>query len=673
MAPNTDFDQSLLNFLTQSYREAVAHTENYADDIDEIEEQLYGIVADQNWGKLWKLVEQKEDELDVNMSKIRKFLDTLDDEEILKAKQDAPVTRDMDESTAQALKLQLRGIDENEALAYTPEPVGIDSLFELHENAYEELGKKIFVISEQREFDGRISIELTATKQKFEVMKVLEDANGDLHYQHFGQPVPNKGFNVKTSHTQSFFVYKFLHDNEEYLLFSEEKLEPMRAKVSGTHFKINDRKEIGESRTLPVNQDVIFCHTVEPAITKMDSEVMDGIKEKASHEWLAEKLLGGFRHPEWFEKMMLSLLSVKDENGYPSHVMWLAPPGTGKSYFLECLNRSLDEPAGIQTGEGSTMKGLIPSFKDQPPKEGHLLESQRVALVDEKFNLLSNSVRNSDTNLKDAFRPMLSLLEHTSRTFSSGNGQIRGVMNSMMIGVGNPSYGIKNLAQAVEKLDPAYLSRAILYQQTEQHIEYVQERKNVVKKKYPNEEDAFPEFDAEFVSLIDTLREDISVAVDYDRLDELEEELEAIVPATFTRQIYRARYDHHLENLVTGIAKMNTLIEGREEFEARDKDYDEARHIMELVIGSWGGSIDLEEISLNSRPYYLKDELRRIYEQVRSNPGIEGRDIETDSASKTAAVNRLKQLGLVVEVEGAHYPYFHDEAGESGNFEKVVS
>lgn len=673
MAPNQDYDQNLLNFLTTAYREAVVHKDGYESDVGEVEEKLYRIVTDEDWNKLWDLIQEQEEKYDMELKRIRKFLDTLEDDDILQAKSDEPATRDMDQATAEALKLKLKTMKESEALAYTPEPVSVDSLFELHEEAYEDLGKKFFVIANQGEFDGQISVELTSTKQKFEVMKVYEDKNGELYYKHFGQSNPNKGYNVVTSHTQGFFVYKFIHDNKEYLLFSGEKLNPMRAKVSGTHYKLNDRTEIGENRTLPTNQDVIFCHSAEPAITKMEDEKMEEMKEKIDHDWLASKLLGGWRHPDWFEKMLLAILSVNNENGYPSHLIWYAPPGTGKSYVLESLDRSLDEPAGIHTGEGSTMKGLIPSFKDQPPKEGHMLKAQRVALIDEKFNLLSNSVRNSDSNLQDAFRPLLSLLEHSDRTFSSGNGEVRGLMNSVMIGVGNPSYGIDNMAQAVEKLDEAYLSRCLLYEQTDAHIEYIDERKKTIKDEYETEEEVFPEMDPDFVSLIDTLREDISISVDYERLDRIQEEVESIVPALFVRNIYRARYDHHLENLVCGVAKINTLIEGREEFEARDKDYKQAREILEIIVGSWGDNVDVEEISLASRPYYLKDELRKIYEQVRDQPGISSENIETGARSKGMALERLISLDLIEEFSDKYYPYWHEKVKSENTVKGLIA
>ncbi|MDY6788846.1 MAG: hypothetical protein SVV03_02675 [Candidatus Nanohaloarchaea archaeon] len=290
------------------------------------------------------------------------------------------------------------------------------------------------------------------------------------------------------------------------------------------------------------------------------------------------------------------------------------------------------------------------------------------------MNLLQNSTKNNNQTQQDVFRPLLELLEHKDRTFSSGNGSIRGQMQGNMMATGNPSYGIKNMMQAVEKLDPAFMGRCILYDQLDSHIEYINDNKKKVKKEYENEEDAFPDFDADFVSLVDTLREDIRVDVDYDRVEQIHDDVKRMVPADFVR-LYEGRYDHHIQNVVAGLAKANTLIEDRDEFEVREKDYESARHIFEMIVGSWSSSVDLDEMTLPSRVHYLPDEERKLYEQIREEPGSTTEDLETDARSLSMKLNILLKADVIVKVEGGYYPYWHDIAAENGGekFESVVA
>ncbi|MDY6788847.1 MAG: hypothetical protein SVV03_02680 [Candidatus Nanohaloarchaea archaeon] len=375
-----DFDKEMLNFLVQSYRSSVAHIEGYAESLDKVEERLYGIVSSEDWGELGDFIEEKEEELDIQLKEMRDFVETMDEEDVLET-DDEDLIGDIPKSTYQALKLKAKSLDGQEAIAYTDKSVRIDDLWELEEDIYDTYGKKLFVVSAQKQWNGRISVELSDTRQKFEVFKVYEDSNGELHYRHFGQSVPNKGYNVKEAHTEGFFVYKFKQENVEYLLFSREKLSPMRCRITGTHFKINDRTEIGENRTLPTNQDVIFVKDVEPAITKIPEEELDAWKEKADHDYLAEKLHGGFRHPTWFERLTQALIFVNEDFGWPSHLFWFGPTSTGKSFWLQGLNKAMDCPAGIYSGTGSTVKGLTPSFKAErrpPPRISEVGAGRRV-------------------------------------------------------------------------------------------------------------------------------------------------------------------------------------------------------------------------------------------------------------------------------------------------------
>lgn len=654
----SEYSQSTLNFLYEEYRDSVKHLDNYNEQ-EKIEEDIRGCLINDDYEKLKNIAEEQEEKHSIDLSQIKDFVETLEDDDLVSDQSETRVKRELGSGKEHAIKQRIQEMNGDEFLIPIDEAVGIENLFRLQRNVYKEEGKKIFPVSKQKVWDGRISVELSDTKKDFEVLAVWESKEEKMYFQHFGEKTPNKGYNKLDSHTQSFFIYKFRAENKEYLVFSHEKLNPMRCKLHGTHFKLNDWKEMGENRSLPVNQDIIFVHSVEPAIEELSQEQLEEMKDDKDHEWFASNLLGKYRHPEWFEEMVIALLSQGDDYGYPSPMLWQAPTGTGTSAFLEAVTTAFDEREGVQTGSAGTVKALVPSFKDSPPDEGYLLRTQRIAAVDEMYNLLSNVVDNGNASMEDVFRSMQDILEHKERKFASGNGSIRAKPQSTMFAVANPSYGINNMLQAFDKLSTPFLARMITYEQTDSHIDFIDER----KAEYGGipEEEMKPDRNDTFIALMDNLRDNIRLEVEGKRVKEIQDSVEELVPASVIR-VYRSRYDHHIRNLVSGLAKYHTIVDGRDEFEARDKDYRKAQKILEIVVASWSGNVEMEEMNVASRPYYLEHEKRLVYEAVSEHPeGIKASGLDVNVDSISWCLKELTDLDLVEKQGDDYYPYWSDE------------
>jgi len=672
-------DDNTQQFIIDQYEKAI---ENRSGSIDKSKDDILQEVylkmrrEDTDWDDIYRMAEEHEQSHEILLDEVKSFVDKLDDNDFVKSTNNDDVTSDLSEGKKQALITQIQAQPGKENLIYTDEPISNIDRNILTTEIYESTGgpekgerKAAFIISKQHSWSGRISLELSRTRERFNLTSYYTNSEGQSRFQHFGESSKNKGLTEIHTHTHSFYQYKFIADDKEYILLSDDKLEPMRCTIHGTKVPVSDYKNVGENRKLPVDQEIIFVHSFEPAIKPMSQDEIDEYRSTLDHEALASHLFGEFRQPEWYEKMMFGIMSVKDDNGYPSHLMIMAEAGTGKSAQLEALSKAMDEGKPPFTGTSSTVKGLVPSFKESPPDEGFLMRCDRVAAVDEKFNLLANTVQNGNTRMQDAFRPMLDLLEHSSREFSSGNGSITGKTEATMIAMGNPAYGIKSIYEAIEndKIDEAYLSRFLLYDQLESHIDFIQQRKNETAS--GSDDDYLPETDDQFVSLMDTLRMRHVDGIDHNRIGEIHDDLAEIVPSVFATT-FRARYKHHIINMVAGMAKYHYIVDDRELFAVQDSDYTEAKEILEMLISSWG-EIDKTRLTYKARVNSLTDEPRQVFEAINEEPGIVGSELyeRVEVEEMAWAMTELNKLDLVtcIEEDGRkeYYPYWSREYKEA--------
>ena len=626
---------------------------------------------DKDLDDLYQLADQHVQDWNLNLVDVMRFAENANDGDLVQTSDQKKVTQTLTEGKKQALKVQIGAQDGKENLVYTDEAMSNEDRRELTEEVWREQEKAAFIISKQHSFQGRIALRLSRTKERFNLTNVFAEKgdNPDTIVKHFAESASKtKGLAEILKHTHAFYQYKFIsEDDEEYIVLSDQKLEPQRCTVHGTKINIGDYKTMGENRKMAVDQEIIFMHSAEPAIKPLSDEDLREYQEEITHDHLARKVFGDFQHPEWYERMMLAVLFVKDDNGYPSHVMQKAQPGTAKSTILEGLCIATDENNKPFTGTSSTIKGLVPSFSENPPDEGYLMRCNRVAAVDEKFNLLSNTIQKGNSRMKDAFRPMLDLLEHSSREFSSGNGSISGKTEATMFAMGNPSYGIKTIHDAIEndKIDEAYLSRFLLYEMLDSHIDYINQRKGDFAS--GNDQEYMPETDDRFVSLLDTMRMKHVSGIDHDRVSKKHDQLLELVPNVF-RNTFKARYQHHLLNLVCGVTKINYLVDDREVLEPGEKDYEQAFEIMETLISSWG-EIDMTEISYKSRVNALNHSQRKKWQEIQDDPGLSAKTlvdrVETDNLARDMTqLRRMNLVEITEDEEGVkHYhPWWTDTA-----------
>jgi hypothetical protein len=642
-------------------------TKTVVDDTDTVEEHastLYERYTANDFEGALSFLEEMEDEYGASYGSLKTYFENILDDDLIQTQDDRSTEKTIDSADRRALMAKMSQVPDKKVVGKVQAPASQRSLNRLSQDIYKKHNKLSFFISPTTTISGEVRQRLKQNKESLDLLRVCEPTendNGEFAFIHFGEKKGKKQEIDKL--TGDFYSYKFIANDKEYVVFSQNEIDTGRVDITGTVFSLDDATTVGENRKLSKSTDVIFCHSSDPAIEPLtDGEIAD-IKPEIDHDWLAKRFFGGWRQPPLYEKMIMAMMVVKDENSYPSHLIQIGEPGTGKSYMMEALMTSMDERQDMMRGEQSTIKGMIPSFSQEPPDPGYLAKCHRVGCVDEFFNLLDDTQTKAEK--QKVFRKLLTLLEHRPSNATSGNGNISVQLESTMIASTNSANGVDDVVQMAQELDEAFLSRCIVYQFTENHKQFIESRKSTVKKlasKEGGENALFPDLDDLFVSLVDTLRERVSLLdqIDFDRTDSIKEDLKHIVPHQL-HDVYRARYDHHMENILLGVAKLNSLIDDRDEFTIEDKDYDEMRSIMEFILQSWkpNPSKNIEALSPEARLAYMRRSEADLFRLVEKQSKMTMDQIVryTDDDHIEAKAEKLVEVGLLKEIESGGDTY----------------
>lgn len=451
-----------------------------------------------------------------------------------------------------------------------------------------------FSISKHEKIDGKVIGEVEQRKIKiplaWTVKTVFKDIESYIPYI-FGEKLPYKA-KIVDEISGEFFLYRFLSKGgKEYTIASSEKLNLDDYTLEGISIEVEDTKIIGEAYKLLNKYTVFFIHTATTHICQFKThqelfKKADELKITGNklHNYLCsfkkDNTIQILEHPRWFVRLVSAFLFHKkkgDTAEYPMHLLWISERGSGKTTFMEGIQQRSGETQGIIAGSTSTMKYLIPSFKEtRRPEMGALAKASRICVVDEFFRIIRITFQEHD----DGCGKMNDLLEHKDRQAGSGHGMIRTSMTARLIAGTNPIAGTKEITNLVERFDDSFLSRFLIYYQTDEHVKLVHAQKKVPKafmKDWIEVND--------FLSIQDYLQ---SFDAIYDR-EKVIEIFDKYLPI-FSEQIlgiYEARYLHHLECLIDGVVKTRCLITRDSSFKATEEDYKEADLIWNTVIRGW--------------------------------------------------------------------------------------
>lgn len=480
----------------------------------------------------------------------------------------------------------------------------------------------IFAIPDKDRIEGKVIGEIEQKKVKLPVAWKIQINNKEKESVSyvpyvFGEKIPKRA-KIVDEISGEFFLYRFLSkDSKEYALISTSELKLDDYTIHGLSVEVEDFKVIGDAYKLINKFPVFFVHTETSHICKIKShkELFSKVQElkltgnklydylsshkKKDHSQILE-------HPRWFMKLIASFLFHKGKGTtteYPLHLLWIADRGTGKSSLLEAMQQKSGESQDIIAGSSSTLKYLIPSFKESNrPEMGALAKASRLVIVDEFFRILRLNIKEKE----DECGRMNDLLEHKERQAGSGQGKIKTSMTARLIAATNPIAGTNNIVNLIEKFDDSFLSRFLIYYQSDEHIKFIHNKMKTGTRTTKEWIDV-----NDFLSIQDYLRS-FDVIYKRERVVKIFEKF-LIFLNSETKGMYEARYLHHLECLLDGLVKLRCLITRDDSFSATNDDYTEVEAIWARLIKSWfrqniDDLITKKDLDIEIREKFLPEE-----------------------------------------------------------------
>lgn len=521
-----------------------------------------------------------------------------------------------------------------------------------------------FVVTSDFEEIGMISAQISETKKQLQLIKQYEDKQGEQRIIFFGEHDDLQMRKKERRFVVPFYFYRFRQKDREYIVLSQEEIEIGDYTLKGMKVTMADDTKVGESLKISTNMSVIFVLKIEPLHTKAtEEECWEYTKGKTYEDW-AYRIRGNYTHPVEFEKLLFAFLFSGKFQDFPLSIAWVAPPGTGKTRFIEAMQSQIQEDQPVFSGSQSTGLGLVPSYGGATYQEGHILSCRRIAFVDE-FTVALFRHRGS-TDAQDITAKMTEILEHKTRIAICGKGKLKTKPRARVFFAMNPQ-PLADLMEMSKHFNRAFMSRILWYVQTPQHIEYIDNKKDL----FAGDNLIYPQHDEKFIAILDYLQsfclikgKEISK-----KIVEIIKTNQQYVPSELIDTFYKPRAIHHVGCLLDGIAKINSLLENRGKFEITEKDMQETDELFSMIVQSWNPQ-DLSRMPMTIKRYYLKDKDRRIFEwicqainptriQIADAFGITemGMQYHLDTLMENKLIVQIK------EEDGSHFfPYWHLKA-----------
>lgn len=569
-------------------------------------------------------------------------------------------------------------IDKYAALTYDSEGVvaitqkySADQLKRLTNGVYKKTGFINFFISEENKLIGKVVSEIYERASEIPVAVLIqnmrkEKETGDYLEEVllFGESYDKKNWKMLKEVRAHFYIYNFICDkNKQHIVYSINKLEIGDYVLTGTIIDNDDYKLISDTSKIRTKLPHFFIKSAEMRKVIFNSKghfnsfILERniwkdtfydypftIKKKDGKNYI-------LKYYDWYKELIWAwLLHAKKDpmgiNPYPLHLIVTGPKGTGKSSILNCLHAKSGERKSIFSGVSSTMKNLVPSFREKPAKGGYLADSSRFAYLDEFLRCL-NSVRNgtNDHVHDESVGLMNDLLEHQKREAGSGNSVININMTARIIATTNPVRGTNTMEDLIKTLDESFLSRWLIYFQSEEDISLV---RNVTSKdimEFPYEYDI-----NDFLAIIDYMQS-IEAEFDEDRVLEIYESPKKLF-STKILDNYEARHKHHIYCLFDGIIKTRCLMNNIQDLVAIEEDYEMLQRIWSRIIKSWIDTKKIKEIAQDKRIYYLPESVQHLFYRMAEQKKVMTKDEIKSFALKTMTVPEFyNALGILINFD----------------------
>jgi len=430
---------------------------------------------------------------------------------------------------------------------------------------------------------------------------------------------------------KSYWVYNVIDEGKEYIVLCENKIGSSEIhKFYGMKVKVNNIHEFAKDFKCKGTKEIFFCKYVEPSIKAIPQEkIIDYVAEFMLKNGFDNEFMKNFffdlifthsdgniyRQPEEYMLFRHAHLLSGKSDGYPLSTLSLGVPGCSKTMEIECLEHIFGE--AVMEAGNSTVKSLVPSFKENPASPGFIMNQNRVALIDELVKMIDKQMEgNGSTSIiKNQLSQLNYILEHKVRSVGSGNNNtFTGQATAKTIMVGNPAGRMRFLREHLKTIDESTLSRLFIWIKDSKHKEFIQGN-NILKSRdtylthihtYRGERQnigvngglgyirygiVFRDFVYNFYLSIYDSCQAFTVIIDDEKVRDFFREVSCLIPNEL-KNVWEARGLHHTRLIIDGITKFRCIFEDLDnKFEAIEKDYDNAERILIKMANSWSCSL----------------------------------------------------------------------------------
>lgn len=572
-----------------------------------------------------------------------------------------------------------------EGVSAITQPYNISQLKKLTNGVFEKTGLANFYISTEKTIYGSITAEnFEGRLQDIPIATIIEGKKDKDTGERprivklFGEPINKKEVKVIKEIVMPFYFYRFItEDNKDMMLVATEKHECGDYIVTGMDIKCNDYKNLTDSTRIMTKLPFFFSQKMRNRIIAFDNH--DDFKNRLKQLDVRKETLFDYPfttkkkdkvwkllQPKWYKWLIWSWL-VHEEKGmmntYPMHIMILGDAASGKSALLNSLHSNSKETKEIFAGATSTLKSLVPSFKNNPAQLGYLAESNRFAFCDEFLRCLVNSRTTKEgSQREEGVGIMNDLLEHQKREVGSGVSRARVNMRARVLAMSNPVRGVSNLNNLLNGYDESFLSRWLIYYQTEDHVQMIKRSNDSDLKLYD-----YRISNNDWVSVLDYLQT-FSAEYDMKKMEDIYNEIPKTLNENMSKH-YGTRHKHHMECMLDGIIKTRCLMESDMSFKAKDEDYVILKDVWTHIIRSWLNVSQIKNISIDERIFYVPENAQYLYWKIYNEKKI----ISINKCKEFAisgnlknweyqeAIDKLKEMELIIESNGAVRPHIMRE------------
>jgi len=409
-----------------------------------------------------------------------------------------------------------------------------------------------------------------------------------------------------------FLIYRVVDNDMEYYIFSEKKLPNEFCEFEGMKIFLDDVSDISSNLKVKKVSSVFICKEAKPYVKIIDpEELIKYVQEEGLNEDKFHNIL--FQHPDGnvydyspdFDLLRKAQLLSGKYEGYPLHLLKMGPVGTGKTTEAEVLDYKFGESEGILEAANSTLKVLVPSFKEKPANLGYICKCNRVAIIDEMMKMVESALGHDSSRVSNYFGQMNMLLEHKNRTVGSGNDNSTKVKATAKILItSNNIQGKNTIASHLGVIDPTTLSRMVVWVQDYEEIEKIYNKEGI---KTPPHRDNPPNTiggityilqqpisDGDgvggnynnFLTVYDSCQQFL-INFDMGKCKKVFDMITNLVKEPM-KQVWRARGLHHSILILDGLVKHRCLFKDFDNtFTPKEEDYDSLERLLIHMVKTW--------------------------------------------------------------------------------------